>query len=521
MKKLYLSSGVLLLINAVLLSQNVWVPNKDDLNLENSPASVKAITKLTAADGKPGDSFGQSVEIQGEFAFVGAHLDDNENGMDAGAVYIFKYDGNEWIQQQKITASDGAEGDIFGYSLRVAGNYLVVGAPWDDDHGTESGAAYMYRLEGNVWTQQQKLTASDGGEDNRFGIDVDMNDECVIIGAFFDDDFGSRSGSAYIFNREGEGWTEQEILTASDGAENDWFGVSVSIDNDYAAVGSRYDDNENGTDAGAIYIFSNDGYSWSEQQKLTARDGEEGDLYHVNTLEGGVLIAGAYMDDRMGSIYVYTSDETGWNEIFKFTGSVITPHSMFGCSLSLDGNRFAVGAYGDDSFGENSGAVYTFEFDGDNWHMIQRYLASGGNTGDFYGLSVSLDRTFLIVGARNDDEKGEDAGAAYIHELEPLPTSAGSGYDGYLPSRVAMQTVYPNPFNTATTITYSVLINISIYNTQGQKIKALVDRYQEAGTYSIQWKGEDERENQVPDGLYFCQINWDNFSQSIKLMLLK
>jgi flagellar hook assembly protein FlgD len=88
-----------------------------------------------------------------------------------------------------------------------------------------------------------------------------------------------------------------------------------------------------------------------------------------------------------------------------------------------------------------------------------------------------------------------------------------------------MQTVYPNPFNTVTTITYSVLnpalINISIYNTQGQKIKVLVDRYQEVGTYSIQWKGEDERENQVPDGLYFCQINWDNFSQSVKLMLLK
>jgi len=485
--------------------------------------SVKTEIKLLATDGKAGDTFGQSVDIHGEFAVVGCPFDDNANGTDAGAVYIFRSDGKEWMKWQKITASDGTEGDIFGYSVSMVGTYLVVGAPWDDDHGGESGSAYIYKREGTIWTEEMKITASDAGADNRFGIDVDVSGDHVIVGAFFDNDFGPRSGSAYIFNREESGWVEQEILRASDGAEADWFGVSVSIDGEYAAVGSRYDDNENGVDAGAIYIFRQDGNNWPEHQKLTAGEGAEGDLFHVNTICGDVLLAGAYLNDKWGenagSFYIYTTDGSQWKESKSQSSHV--PGEMFGCSVAMSENRFAVGAYGSD---ENSGIVWLFYYDSYRW--LEPITASDRNTGDNFGLSIALDGNNLIVAARKDDDQGEDAGAAYIYELvEPVLTNMDSRHETNPPTRSLLQKAYPNPFNHAATIPYSLPnaghVNISIFNMYGQKVKMLADGFQEAGAYTIQWEGDDDRANPVPNGLYFCLIDWDNFRQSIKLLLIK
>jgi hypothetical protein len=484
--------------------------------------------KLYAGDGETEDIFGQSVTISGDYAAIGASQDDNDFGVDAGAVYLFARSEDDWIFQEKIMAADGAKNDIFGSTLHLDGEYLAVGAPWDDDLGTESGAAYVFKREGSHWIQQAKLVPSDGGSDNRFGISVAICGDYIIVGAFFDNDFGNRSGSAYIFHRNGTSWTEQAILKASDGAEGDWFGVGVSLDGDFAAVGSRYDDNENGTDAGAVYIFEREGTVWNQRQKLIASDGAEGDLFQTVEINGVHLIVGARQDDDLGSnsgsIYVFRHDGSAWVEQEKITASDGAPEENFGNHVAISGNRMVVGAYRDNDNGSNSGSIYSFAYDGTHWSEIEKILAYDGDAGDYYGLEADLNEYFIMVAARNDDDKGTNAGAVYVYG--EMPTTVP--FDISKAAEVtAFQILpaFPNPFNPETTIRYAipraVEVTIAIFNSLGQRVRSLENGFREPGFYSVRWDGRDESGNVLTSGIYICQIQAGEYRRSTKLAIVK
>ena len=206
--------------------------------------------KLLASDGAANDQFGYSVSISGDYAIVGAYADDDK-GSNSGSAYVFKRDGTNWSEQQKLTASDGAASDLFGRSVSISGDYAIVGADYDDDNGSYSGSAYIFKWDGSNWVQQQKLIASDGAANDYFGYSVSISGDYAIVGAYVDD--GSK-GSAYIFKRNGTSWSQQAKLLASDGATSDLFGCSVSISGDHAIVGAYQNDDE-GTDSGSAYAF--------------------------------------------------------------------------------------------------------------------------------------------------------------------------------------------------------------------------------------------------------------------------
>lgn len=215
--------------------------------------------KLLPGDGQQDDAFGMVVGIDGDYAVVGAPYDDNDNGADAGAVYIFQHQGNNWIELMKLLASDGAAEDYFGYAVDIDGDHVVVGACWDDDAGEKSGSAYIFQRDGDSWTEEAKLTAADAGEDDRFGIDIaicgnDVIDGAyLVIGAYKDVDNGTNSGSIYIYHRDGTNWIEQKKIVANNGAENDLFGSSVAFDKDRVVVGA-YGDDDLVNNAGSIFI---------------------------------------------------------------------------------------------------------------------------------------------------------------------------------------------------------------------------------------------------------------------------
>ena len=204
--------------------------------------------KLTASDADSSDVFG-SVSVSGDYALVGAQGDNSQ----AGSAYIFVRSGTTWTQQQKLTASDAASGDLFGSSVSISGDYAVVGARQDNSN---AGSAYIFVRSGTTWTQQQKLTASDVVEADSFGISVSVSGNYAVVGAYGNDDAGtySNSGSAYIFVRSGTTWTQQQKLTASDAAASDAFGMSVSVSGDYAVVGA-YDTNDGANLRGSAYVF--------------------------------------------------------------------------------------------------------------------------------------------------------------------------------------------------------------------------------------------------------------------------
>ena len=168
----------------------------------------------------------------------------------------------DWSEQDKLTASDGATSDRFGRSVSIDGDYVLIGAYYDD---SAKGSAYVFKRSGTSWVQEDKLTASDGATSDYFGQSVSIDGDYAIVGAYNDDG----KGSAYVFKRSGTTWTEQQKLLASDGAAGDFFGISVSIDGDYALVGAERD-GENGLYYGSAYMFKRSGTSWVPDEKLTS-----------------------------------------------------------------------------------------------------------------------------------------------------------------------------------------------------------------------------------------------------------
>ena len=200
------------------------------------------------------------MSISDNYAIVGAVLN-NDNGTDCGSAYVFRRSGSNWIQQAKLVAGDGDDGDEFGGSVCLEGNYAVIGAIGDDDMGEDAGAAYIFVRSGEDWTRQAKLLPQDGAGGDHFGNSVSIDSNYAVVSAHLDGDMGAESGSAYIFKSEGQSWEQQAKLTAPDGSQNDFFGQGVSIDGSYVIVGAPYDD-DNGDNSGSLYIFRRIGTAW-------------------------------------------------------------------------------------------------------------------------------------------------------------------------------------------------------------------------------------------------------------------
>ena len=186
--------------------------------------------KITASDGSTRDTFGSAVAISGNTIVVGAPKDD-DNGVNSGSAYVFTRQADGRWTEEKLTASDGAQIDDFGASVAISGNTVVVGAWGDDDNGEQSGSAYIFtRQADGSWTEQ-KLMASDGSDDHRFGWDVAISGHVIVVGAYrhSPNPRGHRPGAAYIFTRQGDGrWTE-DMITAFDGRPLEYFGMAVAL----------------------------------------------------------------------------------------------------------------------------------------------------------------------------------------------------------------------------------------------------------------------------------------------------
>ncbi|MDP8238447.1 MAG: choice-of-anchor D domain-containing protein [Candidatus Hatepunaea meridiana] len=378
--------------------------------------------KITAEDADAEDFFGTSVSIDGDFAIVGAPYDDDE-GENSGSAYIFVREGEEWFQQQKLIANDAAAGNFFGWSVSIDGGYVIIGAYQDDDDGGGSGSAYIFTRDGEEWNQQEKLTAADADEGDYFGNSVSINGNYVVVGSPRDDDNGASSGSAYIFVREDEEWTQQQKLTANDAAEDDFFGYSVSIHGNYAVIGA-YQNDDDGEDSGSAYIFElNDG-EWTEQQKLTASDAADNDGFgrSVSINDEQIIIGSPFSDgnddeEMAGSAYIFKLDGDEWREHSKIVAGDSDAGDRFGLNVAIYRNYCLIAASFTDDNGDNSGSAYLFRYsdDDDDWTEIEALTASDAAAADEFGNFVSISGDYAVIGSRNDDDDGANSGAVYIY----------------------------------------------------------------------------------------------------------
>ena len=371
------------------------------------------------------------MSISGGTVVVGAHWDD-DNGGGSGSAYIFVRSGATWFEQAKLTASDGSSDDRFGTSVAISGDTVAVGARKDDDNGVDSGSVYVYTRSGTIWNEQAKLTASDGAAGDNFGISVAIAGDIIVVGAWYDDDNGVDSGSVYIHTRSGIIWTEQAKLTASDGSTGDLFGVGVDISGDTIAVGAR------GGQSAYVYVYS--GATWIEQAKLTASDGAANDSFGYSVaIKGDTIVVGAYRDDdngnNSGSAYVYTRTGTTWTEQTKLTASDGAADDNFGFSVAIAGDTIVVGAWYDDDNGVDSGSVYVYKQSGTTWNEVGKITPSDGSGNDLFGKDVAISGNNVVVGSHKDDDNGADSGSAYVFNLSAgNPTCIMSSVPSISPS---------------------------------------------------------------------------------------
>ncbi len=398
---------------------------------------VNQIAKITASDGQPGDLFGRALDIDGDTIITGAWRND-EQGVNAGAAYIFERGNVDWNEVQKLVASDGANGDFFGFSVAVSGSTAVVGAFVSDASGHDAGAAYVFERDhggdGN-WGEIARLAATDAADNDFFGRAVAISHDTVVVGADGNDDHGPGSGSAYVFDRNSGGanaWGLVKKLTSNDGVEGDAFGRAVAIDGDTIVIGAYLDD-DGAENAGSAYIFERNATemnAWGQTAKISAATPLRSGFFGFDVaIDGDRMLVGAFQSESAGALYIFEK-QTDWVETF----SVVEregAETQFGWSVDIAGDLAVTGVPRWD--GQNSGVAFVYQPNTDadpSWLGAETLGANPfgfvdeSTTNDEFGIAVAVDSDLIAVGSHGDDDLGADAGAIYIFRTNTITNSA-------------------------------------------------------------------------------------------------
>ncbi len=525
--KLFIYIFLLLSINSALLAD----------------VSVNLINKLVASDRDESYKFGWSVDIDGDYAIVGSIWEDPN---EIGAAYIFEKDGNgDWVQVQKIVASDRRNNDEFGRSVSISGNYAIVGAAYNDYDENDAnflvnnpGAAYIFERVSGTWTQVQKIVASDRAIGDYFGWNVSISGDYLIVGSYWNDldenggDYVNRAGAAYIFERDGNGdWNQVNKIVNSDREEDDSFGWSVAISGDYAVVGAPNESHDKvGNNyveiSGSAYVFERDGNGdWSEVDKIVASDRRTLDEFGWSVdIDGDYIVVGAYKNDydendenyingNTGSAYIFKRESGTWTQTQKIVASDRGDSDFFSESVMINGDYIIVGAFKEshDENGlntlSNAGSSYLFIKDENgDWNESNKFVANDRKVSAFFGNSVAVSNDFVIIGAYGEDYDNNNsnfidlAGAAYIFEINnpsaPSITSL-SLVDVYNNSATLTSTIDINQSTATYTYEYGTSTGNYSATTSAQEITA-------NGSATVVLSGLDA------DDEYFVRVRAEN-----------
>jgi len=320
---------------AIIGADRFAIDNGTAYIFEYSAGDWTETSELVPDDPGISEFYGQSVDVSGDLAVIGADR----------AVYIFRFDGTTWIQEEKISSTS-----LFGSTVAVEDERVAVGSPAQNQ-------VLVYVFDGTIWSLEATLSPSDVQSNDQFGSDVSLDGNALLVGTPFEDDGGSSAGAAYVFRFDGSSWNEEVKLVASDAQASDNFGESVSISNNLAVIGAPNEDGGTGdptSGSGAGYIFRFDGSQWSQE----------------TILRPGVL---------------QSSDNFGAAVAIDGTGAVVTAPQRFGGG------------------GSAAGAAFIYQFDGSTWIEAARLLASDIESGDRFGASISISQNTVFSGAPNED----------------------------------------------------------------------------------------------------------------------
>ncbi len=493
------------------------------------PPELRAqAVKLTAGDASERAFFGSAVALSGDHLVVGAPGEE----ADTGAAYVFFNDPVEgWTQQAKLTADVPATGDAFGFSVDIDGAFLVVGAPGDDDGGSDAGAAYVFvKDSAGKWTLQAKLTASDAALEDRLGCAVALSGIFVIAGAPGHDDGAFDTGAAYAFTFDGQTWQQQARFSAFSADEGDFFGEAVALDDDTALIGAPNADEPRGRDTGLAFVFVRSGPTWLERATLTASNAASDRRFGAAVALGterlrnvpfALVGAPGAGGSGAGAAYVFVDRDLVWRQVAQLAPDVVVPGSHFGTSVALNGDEAVVGAEDADTGTPHPGAVHLFSEDAFNdWPRQATLMAPGAEIGAHFGKAVALSDAYLVVGAPGDARAAEGEGAVYVYDRSSLNTALVAPPER--PSSLPQSVNYPNPFRHATTIAFevptvaAVPVHLAIYDVLGREVATLIDQRMELGRHEVAWTAAD-----LPSGVYVYRLQIGTRIQTRRMLLIR
>ena len=258
-------------------------------------------------DGSSNDFFGKSLSVYGDWLVVSSIYDD-VNGEKSGSAYVYYFDGDSWLPYTKLIPEDGAPFDRFGYSVGIYDDIIVVGSVYDDDMGEDSGSVYVYRLDDGQWNLEQKILSEDQSEGDFFGVALSVNSDLIAVGSVYDDDMGLNSGSVSLFKFDGEVWVVSDKILAFDGMDYDFFGNALDLSNDMLIVGSFHDNNLY-QNSGSVYVYDINVEPVNLISKITAFDEGPNDNFGQSvSIYENYFAVGSLNDDNglnSGAVYLY------------------------------------------------------------------------------------------------------------------------------------------------------------------------------------------------------------------------
>ena len=478
---IYLDEGDNTITLVVSAEDDITIKNYTVIVTRQAAAAFAQQAYIKASNTERGDEFGYSIALDGDTLAIGASHEesDEENNLafNSGAVYVFTRTDNIWTQQAYIQASNAGQRDLFGISVALDGDTLAVGATGESNHARgigqdetnnqapDSGAVYVFTRSGSAWTQRVYIKSSNSDWQDGFGVSIALDGNTLAVGATGEDSNATgigqeeesfdaiNSGAVYVFTGSGSNWIQQAYIKASNTDAGDAFGLSVALDGNTLAVGAYNEDsdaigiggdetNNDAVTSGAVYVFTRNGSSWTQQAYIKASNTDQLDSFGWSVaLDRDTLAVGAFREfgennetTGSGAVYVFTRGNSTWTEQAYIKASNALRNNNFGSSVALDGDTLAVGAYHQRTYSVSefqSGAAYVFTRSGSIW--TEQAFIKASNTGqqDWFGASVSLDGGTLAVGANGEashstgidgdqgDNSAASSGATYIFEIPP------------------------------------------------------------------------------------------------------
>jgi len=331
---------------------------------ERGPNGWQQTAKLMPSDGGPGDQFGNSVGISGDFVIVGSEFNDNAFGSNAGAAYFFQRTVNGWKEVQKVQPTDAKQSQHFAEYVAIEGTVAVAGCRFDSSKGNNTGAAYVFELVGGQWVQTAKLVGSGAGKNDLSADTLAVDGGRILMSSYRSDASGPHSGSAYLFEKIGGVWTEVAHLAATDGAGE--LSRGVAMDGDRVVLGARLE-STNGSAAGAGYVFEKWNGAWIQTAKLVPSTAREYDwVGEAVAVRGDRIVLSGHHHDLIGSnsgvAYVFELQNGQWVETKTLQTSMASPNDEFSFALSMSGPDL-VGTAPFESGNVGAAFVFTFEED--------------------------------------------------------------------------------------------------------------------------------------------------------------